>query len=244
MKTQIYCINLPKSTDRHDRMIQRFTFHKLINNVTFIEAVDKNSSQVDFYLTDFDSYPIDDKVRGEAACFASHLKAIKTFLQERPNDKGAIICEDDILLHNDFKSLVTKLFKHVPKDAPLVSLGYLVYYWYGFKWINSAENLCQIIPDLVWGTQMYWISRKYALQVIDNFDQPFWKFTGFRTSELITRFSNGYICYPPMVIEEAIDSHIRKTDDMSHHYQLNAKWGYQNYSVAEKEHLSPLAKLS
>lgn len=69
------------------------------------------------------------------------------------------------MLHNDFAARLTDTLANLPHDAPLVSLGYLIWNWTGMPWAgaeSSMENLAALNPAHVWGTQAYWISRTAA----------------------------------------------------------------------------------
>ncbi len=241
---KFYCINLKFRTDRKKRIISRFSYHKLDQQLQFVEAIDKKSPLIAKYGSKIfhTHYPLDQQ-KGEVACFLSHLKAIKLFLET--GEKEAIICEDDIMLKNDWINEYSKVRINLPNDANLLSLGYYVKHWMGFQWAGknpSLENICHMVKEHVWMTTSYWISRKYAEEVIKKWDKPFHLFGGFRTSELITRMSKGYISYPPLGIEDCISSNIRNNKELKLHLTVTNVWGYQNYSDAEKVHISPLYK--
>ena len=243
---RIYCINLRSSEERRKRMIQRFSHHNLLDRVTFVDAVSRDSGLVDHYGHHILDPRNIKKHRNEVACFASHLKAIRQFLEEtsKTEDEGAIICEDDVLLSNDFLKRYNETFANIPDNSPLIALGYIIWHWSGYKWAGNKPdqlNLCKITPENTWGAQMYWISRKYAVKALEIYDKPLQFLSGHLTSELIIRFSEGYIAYPPLAIEDSIDSSIRPTQDMEVHYRTQSRWGYSNYSDTETVHLSPLA---
>ena len=246
-KTKFYCINLKSRPDRKDRMIRRFMHHEIYSGVEFIEAVPKNSSLVDYYGEGIWTGNDLDQHRGEVACFASHLKAIRKMLEDAgPDVPGGIICEDDGLLRNDFFERLQIILHNKPPDAPLICLGYYVEYWIGFKWSGlqpSQENFCNVVSDHVWATTMYWISKEYAFEVLQKYDQKFRNFDGYRTAELITRFSNGHIAYPPPCIEDCIGSDVRQDPGMDLHIRVHGGWGYSNYSDTEYIHESPLYKV-
>lgn len=267
----IYCINLKSCADRRQRMEHRFGHHHL--GVTFVDAVNRDCALVDYYgeglfptedlrmqvcrehpgeIFATDQIPKDPILkkqrRGEVACFISHLKAIRQYLSD-PNSSGAIICEDDVLLSNTFIDSFSRLMENIPEDTSLVSLSYFIDVWDGFKWRGrqpDKENLCQIVPEYVLGTQMYWLSRDYALEVLSRYDRPFRYLIGldeYITSELIVRHSAGYIAYPVLAIEDCIGSEIRPEGDMGSHIYTFEKWGYENFADCEREEDKPLSPL-
>lgn len=249
----IYCINLKSCSDRRQRMEHRFEHHHL--KVTFVDAISRDCPLVSYYGENLITQQgeVDPALKrqrqGEVACFASHLKAIRQYLENTKDSKGAIICEDDILLSNTFTSSFFQLMENVPNDTSLVALSYFVDVWDGFKWrgkLPDKENLCQIVPEYVLGTQMYWLSRDYALEVLSRYDRPFHYLTGvdeYITSELIVRHSAGYIAYPVLAIEDCIGSEIRSTEEMGTHIYTFEKWGYGNFCDCEREEDKPLSPL-
>lgn len=246
----IYCINLKASTERRKRMEQRFLYHGLIEVATFIEAIPRYSNLINYYSQGLQCPAYGEhKWRGELACYASHLKAIRQFLHDssgqEKDSKYAIICEDDILLANNFLERYVETILNLPEGTPLVTMSYMLEQydtrWAGKDW--SKENLLTINPKYTWGAQIYLISLNYAMQVLSTYDKPFIQVENpLRTSEVIIRESKGLMAYPPLAIEDGIDSD-REPPDLPFHHKHFAYWGYKNYSKSETEDISPLAKL-
>ena len=228
----IYCINLARSGGRRVRMERRLSHHGLLERTRFIPGVEPSPGGVE-----------DAQRRASTACFRSHLSALRALLAETAEADGAIVCEDDVLLHNDWHPRLGRVLSNLPHDAPLCALGYLVGGWHGgFTWAGRdplLRNLCDIVPDEIWGTQMYWISRTYAEQVLTRFDRgeaPAW-------AEPIVRDSEGYLCYPPLALEDAVDSTIRGADELEGHVRSLALWRYRDYSDCEDGvDVSPLSR--
>lgn len=243
---EIYCINLDQAIERKERIINRIKYHGLSEKFQFVKAFDKYSNEVNNVLMNFDLYPITDIVRGEAACLLSHINALRCFLKSE--NQFGIICEDDIMLHNQFIDLYNKVINNCQNESNLVLLGYIILNWDEFKWGGknpNEKNLRWIIPEITWGTTCYRISRSYALDVLNEFDKPFselQKKYNFITSELIIKKSNGYVSYPPLVIEETTKSYIRTEQQLDIHVAAFNMWGYFNYSLAESEHKSLIFK--
>ena len=263
----IYCINVRSSTDRRKRMVNRFKVAGIEEKVTFIDAIPYNSSLIDYYAGYNNNKLEHDKVkRNVISCKASHIKAIRQFLSESPStyydennsstknnnivDNYAIICEDDIMLSNDFLNRYNETIQNLPDNTPLICLSYLLWQYEGIKWAGkniNIENICTMGPD-VWGTQMYMISRAYAIEVIEKYDKTNYVLKSIKsdhilTSELITRKSGGYIAYPPLAIEDCIYSSIAYVDHTkSNHMQALKFFGYENYNKGELDDASPLSK--
>jgi GR25 family glycosyltransferase involved in LPS biosynthesis len=239
---RIYCINLKTSVDRRRRMLHRFLYYQLLDRAKFIEAVPRDSPLIDYYHQGVtQQYPDTRKWRSEMACFASHLKAIRTFLEDGGDE--ALICEDDILLRNQFPQEYLKVRANFPDEAPLVSLSYMIVKWEGYTWAGknpNLKNLCVMNPVYTWGGQLYWISQKYAITALTNFDKPYRHLKCQHTGEEILRHSKGYICYPLLAIEEGIDSE-RAPEDIPYHHRHFSSWGYSNFEKAEKDHVAPFS---
>lgn len=232
----ILCINLPNDPvgqDRKERMQARFAQENL--SVTFIEAIPSTSSVIDHYGLDFPVAEGDspEKVRRVISCFASHLKAIRYFLRETTAPK-AIICEDDLYIAKEFTQKLTQLEENIPSDCPLVSLGYLIWYWDLAQWAGndpSLENLCHMNGD-VWGTQAYLIGREYAEEALMKYDQVFINIETelHITSELITRESQGLFAYPPLVLEDCQESIIGQCPPVDHKTAIDG-WDKSLYNI-------------
>lgn len=244
---KIYCINLASSTSRHERMMNRFRAHGLSHKVTFVKAIPYQSALIDYYGEGVQPwYSSVDQWRKDLACYASHLKAIRTSLEDSIDEEGALICEDDILLHNNFIERYGQIMNNVPSGTGLVSMSYMIEDWNnGFTsaGVNPIlGNLYTFNKKVTWGTQLYWISREYGLKVLNDFDKPLRYLENYfpLTSEIIVKESKGYLAYPPLAIEDGLDSD-RAPADLPYHHKHFSRWGYHNYSKTETV-ISPLAK--
>ena len=240
---RIYCINLKTSTDRRERMENRFEHHGLLEAVTFVEAIPRNSPLVTYYAQNLTCPAYGQtKWRGELACYASHLKAIRQFLHD--GGDFALICEDDILLHNNFLGRYVDMITNTPPGTSLITMSYMMENTGVTKWAGKQpekKNLLVIDPVYTWGAQIYLISQRYAFEVLTTYDKPFYEVCNpLKTSEVIIRESKGLRAYPPLAIEDGIDSD-REPADLPYHHKHFKFWGYSNYSKSEKEHISPLA---
>jgi len=225
-------------------MERRLRHHGLLGRTTFVEALPADSPLVDERLADLPADATDPRRRAEAACLASHLRAIRTFLERTPEStQGAIVCEDDALPHNDWDRRFPELLDNLPADAPLCALSYHLSSWDGVLWAGrqpERQNLCTFVPQTTWGAVAYWISRRYAAAVIDRWDLAFRHLPPDYRSELIVQWSGGYLSYPLLVLEDAIDSEIRSQREvLEYHVPFLAAWGYENFSACEDGAPSP-----
>ena len=234
--TPIYCINLASSTVRRRRMLGRFDHHALTDSVSFVDAVAAADGEVDRVVSGAAPGSFH---RPTVATLRSHLAALHRFLDDTDpaTTPGAIVCEDDVMLHNDFAARLTDTLTNLPHDAPLVSLGYLIWNWTDMPWVGvdpSLENLAALNPAHVWGTQAYWISRAAAQAAISALDRPLAELPADVTAEAITRGSGGFIAYPPLVLEEALDTTIGETERLDHHRDAQRGFPVAAYSAGER----------
>ena len=227
---RIYCVSLPSAKERRSRIKKRFEYHKLTSFLTFVDAIPNNSPIITEYYNKNVIPKANDtfeKLQSTSACFASHLKAIRTYLEDpySTNSVGVIICEDDILLHNNFIDKYNEIMENLPKTPAIpnaITFSYMldnVYWGYNTVWVGEdikKENLFRMKKEVAWGTQMYWLSRKYCYEVLEKYDIPFIAHQKYNivTSELILTMAGRYLSYPVLALEDSIGSDIRNNDDM------------------------------
>jgi len=124
--SNIYVITIKRNLDRQVRMTKLLSKHNL--QFSFIEGVDGEQLDKEKSRQFFD----EDKSRlrlgyvitkNEIACSLSHIKALKTFLEDEKQDY-ALFLEDDISISN-FDTLKNAINYMPPKEAwDLLYLGY------------------------------------------------------------------------------------------------------------------------
>lgn len=244
-----YCINLPSSNDRKARMALRFA-QLPYTHYRFIDGVDKDSKLVSHLK---ENLPIDyikthyrnniDLLNRDIACFSAHLNAIKEFVFS--GEPSCFICEDDTLFHNDFYNLFHRVMRQLPHGIELVTFCYMLSGAIDRTVIN--DHFYRIHPDVTWSGNLYWMTRKYALSLIVEYDKVFATIIGKRGNEKITsehfiRFSGGLMTTFPFAIEDGINS-CRAPEDLPFHLRHYCKWGYTNYSLGDPQGLSPLKEV-
>lgn len=234
--TLVYCINLATSTARRRRMEGRFRHHGLEGDVTFVDAVTPHSAEV---AAMFSGSSLPETDLPVLACARSHLAALRMFLNT--DAPAAIVMEDDVMLHNDFTARLHAMLANRPDDAGVISLGYLVWHWESSRWGGRSpelENLKQLDPDALWGTQGYWISREHAERMVAVLDRPAreWGTSAIVTSEVITRTSDGWVSYPPLLLEEVLESTIGRDHErrLASHRFAQGLFPVSHYTKAER----------
>lgn len=106
---KIYCINLPKRTDRKSECDIIFSNNKL--KVEYIEGIDGLTLNNTGFLKP-----------GAAGCCLSHKKIYQNIKKEKSWEK-VLILEDDVEFHPDFKNLFKEYYKYVPNDWQILFFG-------------------------------------------------------------------------------------------------------------------------
>ena len=236
----VYCVHLPSSVARRERMERRFRHHGL-DRAELVPAIEFTEPR-----DDSDEW----KAMAGRYATASHLSCMRRLLDEVPESEGgAIICEDDVLIHNEFTERLPPALANLPDDAGMLLLGFMVYGWpEGLVWSGrdpGQENLVPVIPWQSWGAHGYWITHRYAQELVDRLGSVPVRELSDNVEAQLTFPSNGHAVYPPLMLQESIDSIIRPAHEVSVHVTMQAAWPYRDYAAAEGEGppISPLAAL-
>lgn len=208
-------------------MERRFAHHNLF--ATFVNAVSPSDPIVPFYAGKFftsASHMV------HIPCFISHLHALTAFTMSGA-DRG-VICEDDVLFHNDFMSKFSDVIDNAG-STPLITLCAMITEWVDYRYTGvdpSKLNLVTIDRNHTWGAHCYVVTRDYALHALSLYNRPFDRHGTEITAEIIVRASGGVLAHPYLVIEDMIDSD-RAPHELSYHRKHFECWGIENYSSSE-----------
>ena len=234
----IYCVNLDRSPDRWARVSGRAA--EVGYTLKRVSAIDRDSYLVDYYRGNYWLKHRNYKhMLSIVGCFASHLKAIQTGLEQmKPDHNGFIICEDDILFNKNFKTLLTQALAQRPKDAHCLIFSYIIDRWDRAQWCNKdkQDGFFTIYCHDFHGTQMYWMDKEYAIYVLNKYNLPMDKINyhlpADTTSETLIRYSynnGGCLYYPPLALEESDVSDI--TDESAKYRKQGwEQFNYLNYT--------------
>ena len=218
MQYHIYCLSY-NNQERKNNMKNRF--ENLGLEYTFYGGVNYQDPRIHA-----DSY------KQCWSCMYGHLDMIKMFYSDK-NVEFGIFCEDDILIHKNFKDIIPDVindFKILNLD--LLLLGYLAtfkiqpyYNEFHLKENQSENNLLlenyryHNFPDDVWGAQMYMLSKNSAKKILDKYgddsgyaerSQNNPDMTPFSADWTITKDGNRALLSPPLIIEDG-------KSDLSHY---------------------------
>ena len=235
----IFCINLETEVGRRARMRRRLAQHGLLERTRFLKAL----------TIDGPANRRDEEWRGRAsvACFMSHLEAMRQMLADPLLARtGAVVCEDDVLLHDEFCERYDAAIANLPAGASMCELGYVLAGWHrDFVWAGrdpSLHNLCPIVPDTVWASHMYWMSPPYARRLLELYGDRRPEELSTIIEHQIQHPSGGFVTYPSLALQDAIDSTLRPAEDLDFHLSGQSMWDYRDYAACEQgEDLSPLA---
>lgn len=219
----IYVVSMPT---RRAQMVRRMSDQRLQHRL--IDGVSIDDPRIDARAPD-EARPYDRRV---VACLIAHLDALRAFVATGAPE--AIVCEDDVMLVQNFADRFDALRVDIPDQTPVVGLGYLIWHWVDHSWAGRApqkENLCTI-GQHAWGTQMYWLRRSWALACLRRFDRRISTIDTHdcRTAELIIRTPDALLAYPPLAIEDLSGSLICPDEGNRNHPEALARWDRANYA--------------
>jgi GR25 family glycosyltransferase involved in LPS biosynthesis len=161
----VYLINLPDQKNRLTHIEKQFNKYN-INNYTVIPAVDGRNSDLKHLM--HGQYP---RLRpAEIGCLASHITAIKTWL-DTSDDEYGIIMEDDCSLDTvehwqwDWNYFI----KHIPKDADIIQLVMIKNNNVKFNMHRKEQYKRSDVSSYAWSTACYVIKRSYAKMLVKTF---------------------------------------------------------------------------
>jgi len=144
-----------------------------------------------------------------------HLDIIHDFYYYS-NNEYAVICEDDIIIHKDFRQIFEKVIMDLKiLDLDILLLGYIVPYNIDDRDIISNYPLKHKIiilnsifnyhnyPEYLSGSHMYVITKKFAKSLLDKYYNKFAGFdnNGFIVDKTIIKEGNRALLYPMLAIE-------------------------------------------
>lgn len=233
----IYCINLTAARERRARMTRQFEHFGLLDQVQFIPAIAARSPKVDEHLDRMGVAVTDYETRAVAACWLSHLRALRTFVRNHPSSvRSCLVFEDDVLLHRDWPDRLEAVLSNLPGNAPVCALGYndedwMRPYesWEGFAWSGRQPRLKNLTAVLTrqWGAHAYWTSRRHAREVLHHADSgmelpslvPSYvpRRKSLPVPEAIQKIPGAFSAFPSLAVQDGTSSSIREDADVRAH---------------------------
>jgi len=224
---KFYCINY-KDEERKNKMAKRWETLGL--DLIFTDPVEITDARLDIPNIDFE--------KRTWSIMLQHLDSIRHFV-EKTNADFCVVCEDDIVvsrhLADDLPEII-KVYNELYLDVLL--MGYLVPYritddnhYYPLKSRNFKYSYHDYPNDL-WGSQMYMVSRKHGIALLQKYTIDFALQSLKLPAEIqkpfspdwtITKFGNKSIIYPMIALEEG-DTKCNMECEISYHqkcFKLN-----------------------
>jgi GR25 family glycosyltransferase involved in LPS biosynthesis len=204
---EFYCLNY-NNLERKVSMTERF--EKLGISCNLYEGVSKEDPRI-----------LENCYLQAVSCMYGHLDMIQQFYNT--NKPYGIFCEDDILIHKDFKQLLPRIIKdfdYLKLDVLL--LGYLVTFKiseqnhiYGLKSTELTFDkefpykYHEFYSNSIWGTQMYMLSRENAKKILDRYSVGYLEkkmlddsLTPFSADWTIVKDGNRAVIFPLITVED------------------------------------------
>lgn len=203
-KCQFYCLSFDNKS-RKDKMIERFK--KLNIECKFYSGVMHNDIRIPRTLNNFS--------KRQWSITYGHLDMIHDFYYFS-NKQYAIICEDDIMIHMNFKKILKKVINDFNiLDLNILLMGYLLPY--KISEINMISNFklkhdmpreaffkYHDYPEYLSGNHMYMITKSYAKHLIKTY---YLNYAGigekhFIPDKILIKDGNKALIYPMIAIED------------------------------------------
>ena len=149
-KYPIYCINLEHRKDRKEHSMTQFTNLGISPNTVKYPHFTK------------------DPMGGVYGCFDSHIKVWNDFFINHPNDKYALVFEDDFVATNNSKTILENATKFIDNNYDKIDFLFLH---------NIYLDVDNNINDLNFnygyglGAHAYFVTRHYIKSIIDKYEK-------------------------------------------------------------------------
>jgi len=198
---QFYCLSF-NNEERKSKMSNRFT--KFDIDCKFFYGIQYDDERF-----------VDTNYKREWCMTLGHLDIINDFYYNS-NKRFAVICEDDIYLHINFKNIFNKvLCDFYILNLDVLLLGYLLPYKLGKEELFTNFKLKKSMPkdsyfkyhdypETLNGTHMYMITKKYAKHLLDNYYNHYSIINDkyFTPDKILIKDGNRALIYPMLAIEE------------------------------------------
>jgi GR25 family glycosyltransferase involved in LPS biosynthesis len=214
----IYVINLKNDVTRRNYI--NLLFKKLSIEYTLV-VVEPISEELYSLLRGVEKQ----LSKSEVGCSLSHLWCLKHIIQKKYKN-GAIIFEDDIVVHKNFESVFERLFKE--KQFDFLSMGACDFDFFDINYKNVTNGLYQ--PCLNNSKRCYGAHANYyslnGAKYIFKLKSLFFSFFDNNFSNIFKHFPiSAFIACPNLFVTELTTSNINHN---YHFYSLNEDYFYSN----------------
>jgi len=206
MEYEIYCLSYNNEA-RRQSMQTRFQQLDLCCNIyTGVNSEDARLCDLDAFMQKIWS------------CIYGHLDMIAMFYET--NKPYGIFCEDDIMIHRNFKDAIPSFIDGINAlNLDVLLIGYLtsfvIHDWHaGFSVRHENAYKFHHFPDHIWGTQMYMLTRDHAKLLLDTYATGYAEasltdttLTPFSADWILTKVGNRALITPMIVVEDNTTIH-------------------------------------
>ena len=231
-KTIVYYINLDRSPKRKENIENILNRNNLeAERITAFDGQEIDIEEEEYkkhFISDpglIDHYKSDKKHMGHFGCYLSQMKCYEEFL--KTDKEYCIIFEDDMEIKGDnFKEMVEKHYKNVPKDWDILLFGYNLNDEFhkdrsdGIQMVNNIINIKSFT-----GLHGYMINRKSARVLLDELDDHRWYIDWNIVYLMDDNKIKTYGVYPPFVCQPAAHSLDLKELGIKYDTQCDASMG-------------------
>jgi GR25 family glycosyltransferase involved in LPS biosynthesis len=154
----IYWINLDRSVDRRNNMINMLKNINIPNNrVSGVNGKALSHDKIASRIQNIDNL----STPSEYGCLLSHLDTIKTFADS--NYKNALIFEDDVTLEycKYWNKSLCEIMQNAPQDWDIIMLNYI-------RWYPLEDTYTLNVDGNISGCQAYIINKKGAQKLMNE----------------------------------------------------------------------------
>lgn len=206
LEVDFYCLNYNNNSERKKKIEEKGRHFQI--PIIFYSGVSREDNRISFITNE--------NIQRTASICYGHLDMLKHFVENSKKDL-AIIMEDDIMIRKTFTEDLEKVidvFK--TNNYDILLLGYLCYNPID-TYINciqyntpySSDNFkIMSYPDDSWGTQMYIISKKQCIFLLNKYYHNYLEKSLLDSSVIpfsadwtITKEGKRALLYPMRVIE-------------------------------------------
>jgi len=213
---EIFIINLLSNKTRRNYIMMLMKKYKVNFTLVIVEPINNNI------------YTILNKnkklTKAEIGCSLSHMWCLNKIITEKINN--AIIFEDDIIFHKDFKNMFFKIMQKQSYDFLLLGACDFSFFKLNYKNVSEEEGLYKPHPhsSKVYGAHANYYSLKGATRMFEKTNENIYFFD--RNYHFMFDYfkDTSFICYPNLVVSDI------STTNINHDYHFFSEHEKKYYS--------------
>lgn len=200
---QIFIINLISNKLRRNYIIMLMKKYKINFTLIIVDKIDDKTYNI---------INQNKKLKkSEVGCCLSHLWCLDKIMEEKL--KNAIIFEDDIIFHKNFKHIFYELFSKKKYDFLLLGACDFHFSKKNYQYLNKGVYKPDKTSTKVYGAHANYYSLKGASKMFNSTIQDIYFFD--RNYNIMFDYFNdtSFICYPNLVVSDISTTNLDHTYD-------------------------------